>query len=92
MIVLYSCTMPIGGIIGVILHSVIKSTSTAYVVLQGIIDSIAAGILIYDVLVNILSRHCTSFLWKNTGFFGKNIQLLSFYFGLFVIALIGVWA
>jgi len=92
MIVLYSCTMPVGGLIGVILRSVIKSTSTAYIVLQGIIDSVAAGILIYDVLVNILSRHCSSFIWKNTGILGKNIQLLSFYFGLFVIALIGIWA
>jgi len=92
MIVLYSCTMPIGGIIGVILHTIIKPTSTTYVILQGIIDSVAAGILIYDVLVNILSRHCTSCNWKNTGLLGKNIQLLSFYFGLFVIAIIGVWA
>lgn len=92
MIILYSLTLPIGGIIGIILRSSIEETSKAYITLQGIVDSVAAGILIYDILVNILSRHCTSCNWKNTSLFGKNIQLLSFYFGLFVIALIGIWA
>jgi len=92
MIVLYSCTMPIGGIIGLILRNTIEETSKAYITLQGIIDSVAAGILIYDILVNILSRHCTSCNWKNTSFIGKNVQLFAFYLGLFVIALIGIWA
>ncbi|ORX48363.1 Zinc/iron permease [Piromyces finnis] len=92
MIILYSLTMPIGGIIGLILRSIIEETSKVYCTLQGIIDSIAAGILIYDILVNILSRHCTSCNWKNTSFIGKNIQLFAFYIGLFIIALIGVWA
>ncbi|OUM61914.1 hypothetical protein PIROE2DRAFT_44839, partial [Piromyces sp. E2] len=92
MIVLYSFTLPIGGIIGLVLRSVIEETSKGYVTLQGIIDSVAAGILIYDVLVNILSRHCTSCNWKNFSLMGKNVQLFSFYIGLFVIAIIGIWA
>jgi len=92
MIILYSLTMPIGGLIGLLLRNIISETSKIYVTLQGIIDSIAAGILIYDILVNILSRHCNSCNWKNNSFIGKNIQLFAFYLGLFVIAIIGVWA
>ncbi|KAG4087555.1 Zip-domain-containing protein [Neocallimastix lanati (nom. inval.)] len=92
MIILYSCTMPFGGVIGLILRSSLEPTSKIYITLQGIIDSMAAGVLIYDILVNILSRHCTSCTWKNTNLIGKNIQLFSFYIGLFIIALIGVWA
>jgi len=92
MIILYSCTMPLGGVIGLILRSSLEPTSKVYITLQGIIDSIAAGILIYDILVNILARHCTSCNWKKTRFIGKNIQLFSFYLGLFIIAIIGIWA
>lgn len=92
MILLYSCTMPFGGVIGLILRSSLEPSSKVYVTLQGIIDSMAAGILIYDILVNILARHCTSCNWKNKSLIGKNIQLFSFYMGLFIIALIGIWA
>lgn len=92
MIIIYSLTLPIGSIFGVILRSSLEETSKTYITIQGIIDSLAAGILIYDILVNILSRHCSSCNWKNTSLSGKNIQLLFFYFGLFVIALIGIWA
>jgi len=92
MIILYSLTMPIGGLIGLLLRNTISKSLKVYITVQGIIDSIAAGILIYDILVNILSRHCNSCNWKNNSLMGKNIQLFAFYLGLFIIAIIGVWA
>ncbi|ORY43552.1 Zinc/iron permease [Neocallimastix californiae] len=91
LIIFYCFTIPLGGIIGLTLRSYIESATKIYVTIKGIIDSMASGLLIYDVLVNILNRHCSSCNWKNTKLYKKNIQLLSFYFGLFINALIGKW-
>ncbi|KAG4102363.1 Zinc/iron permease [Neocallimastix lanati (nom. inval.)] len=92
MVVVYSLTLPFGAIIGIIIRSAIESTDKAYLTTQGIIDAIAGGILVYDDLVNILSRHCSSSMFKQCSIMNKNIQLLSFYCGIAVMAIIGIWA
>jgi len=92
MIVVYSLTLPIGAFIGVLIRNAIESTDRLYLTLQGIIDAVAGGILVYDGLVNILSRHCSSSLFKNSSILKKNIQLLAFYIGITVMAVIGIWA
>jgi len=92
LIFVYSLTLPLGAIIGILIRSAVESTNTVYLTLQGIIDAVAGGILIYDVLVNILSRHCNSKLFRNSSFIRKNIQLLAFYLGIAVMAVIGIWA
>jgi len=92
MVITYTCTLPIGAIIGLIIRSAVESTDTVYLTTQGIIDAIAGGILIYDDVVNILSRHCNSMLFRNCSLSSKNVQLIAFYLGLFAMALIGIWA
>ncbi|OUM61135.1 hypothetical protein PIROE2DRAFT_45564 [Piromyces sp. E2] len=92
MIIVYSLTLPIGAIIGVLIRSSVESTNVAYLTSQGIIDAIAGGILIYDDLVNILSRHCNSKLFRKSSLGRKNVQLLAFYCGIAVMAIIGIWA
>eukprot|EP00833_Pecoramyces_ruminatium_P017331 jgi/Orpsp1_1/1191363/evm.model.d7180000085173.1 len=88
MVIVYSLTLPIGGFIGILIRSAIQSTDKAYLTTQGIIDAVAGGILVYDDLVNILSRHCNSELFKGGSIMGKNIQLFSFYCGIAVMAII----
>ncbi|ORY61096.1 Zinc/iron permease [Neocallimastix californiae] len=92
MIVVYSLTLPIGGVIGILIRNAIESTDKVYLTTQGIIDAVAGGILIYDDLVNILSRHCNSNLFKKGSIMRKNAQLISFYCGIAVMAIIGIWA
>jgi len=92
MVIVYSLTLPIGGIIGILIRSAIESTDKAYLTTQGIIDAVAGGILVYDDLVNILSRHCNSKLFKKGSIMRKNIQLFTFYCGIAVMAVIGIWA
>jgi len=92
MVIVYSLTLPIGAIIGLFIRSAIESTDKAYLTTQGIIDAVAGGILIYDDLVNILSRHCNSKLFKKGSLLRKNSQLFSFYCGIAVMAFIGIWA
>ncbi|OUM57233.1 hypothetical protein PIROE2DRAFT_32885, partial [Piromyces sp. E2] len=92
MIITYTCTLPIGAIIGLIIRSAVESTDSVYLTLQGIIDAVAGGILVYDVVVNILSRHCNLSLFRNSTLGVKNIQLIAFYLGLIAMAIIGIWA
>jgi len=92
MIIVYSLTLPIGAFIGVIIRNAIESTDRVYLTVQGIIDAVAGGILIYDDLVNILSRHCNSTVFKKSSISKKNVQLIAFYCGIAVMAVIGIWA
>jgi len=92
MIIVYSLTLPIGGVIGILIRNAIESTDKVYLTTQGIIDAVAGGILIYDDLVNILSRHCNSRLFKKGSIMRKNAQLIAFYCGIAVMAIIGIWA
>lgn len=92
MVVFYSITMPLGGIGGLIIYNINSSNTTTMTCIQGILDSLAAGLLIYDSLVNILSHHTSSNKWDNMNKISKYIQLLSFYLGCVAMALVGIWA
>ena len=84
--------MPLGGVGGLIIYSFNKSNTTIMTCVQGILDSVAAGLLIYDSLVNILS-HCTSsHHWSNMSKLSRLVQLCSFYLGCAAMTVIGIWA
>ncbi|KNC46474.1 uncharacterized protein AMSG_11548 [Thecamonas trahens ATCC 50062] len=52
--VLFSVTTPIGLTLGIIFASRFDANDPSYLLSIGILDAVAAGILIYDALVNIL--------------------------------------
>jgi len=91
MIGLYTLTLPIGAFIGIVVRESFNDDDPASIAIQGCIDIIASGILIYDSLANILSRHTTSKLWYTMSIGKKAIQMFSFYCGLFMMALINTW-
>jgi zinc transporter 1/2/3 len=92
MVIFYSITMPLGGFGGLIIYSINHENITTMTCIQGILDSIAAGLLIYDSLVNILSHYTSSKNWDESGKFSKIVQLFSFYLGCILMALVGIWA
>ncbi|KAG4091774.1 Zinc/iron permease [Neocallimastix lanati (nom. inval.)] len=92
MVIFYSITMPLGGVGGLLIYSINSSNTTIMTSIQGILDSIAAGLLIYDSLVNILSHYTSSKHWDETGKYSKIVQIFSFYLGCVCMALIGIWA
>jgi len=92
MVIFYSITMPLGGIGGLIVYNFNHSNTTSMTCIQGILDSIAAGLLIYDSIVNILSHYTSSKHWDEMGKFSKIVQLSSFYLGCIAMALVGIWA
>lgn len=92
MMVAYCSTMPLGGLLGLIVHNLINQNSVLLACIQGILDSVAAGLLIYDSIVNILFNYTSSKKWDSLSRKSKAIQMISFYLGCTVMALIGIWA
>ena len=66
MVLFYSVTTPIGVAIGVAIHSTYNENASSSLIINGVLDSVSAGILIYDVLVNILTPHVNCNLFRDT--------------------------
>ncbi|ORY55187.1 Zinc/iron permease, partial [Neocallimastix californiae] len=91
MIGLYTLTLPLGAFIGIIVRESFNDDDSASIGIQGCVDIIASGILIYDSLANILSHHTDSKIWNTMSIGKKAIQMFCFYLGLFMMALINTW-
>jgi len=92
----FCSTTPIGIIIGICINQSISDDSYSYLLSQGILDSISAGILIYAALVNFIAK---DFIFPNTYVcinntnFTKQIKLLIiFTLGYTLMALLGIWS
>lgn len=85
MIALFTLTLPVGAFLGIILRESFNDDDSTSIGIQGCINIIASGILIYDSLASILSRQTSSKTWKSISFGKKVIQLLCFYIGLFIM-------
>jgi len=91
MIGLYTLTFPLGAFIGIIIRESFNDDDPASIGIQGCIDVIASGILIYDSLVNILANHTNSKIWNNMSIGKKAVQMFCFYCGLFTMALVNTF-
>ncbi|CAG8530170.1 1921_t:CDS:2 [Paraglomus occultum] len=86
-------TTPSGIIIGIMLASSYNPNSRAALVVQGTLDSVSAGILIYAAYANLLAAEVTN----NTSFRKlpgrtKVYYFLSIYVGVVIMASLGRWA
>jgi zinc transporter 1/2/3 len=95
MVVFYALTTPVGIAIGIGIHSGIynpKSVSTLLV--TGILDSFAAGVLIYVSLVNLITAemgaNAHAFYLLRTRL--KLLYYTALYLGVAAMAVIGRWA
>ncbi|ORY43553.1 Zinc/iron permease [Neocallimastix californiae] len=91
MIALFTLTLPVGAFLGIILRESFNDDDSTSIGIQGCINIIASGILIYDSLASILSRQTSSKTWKSISFGKKVIQLLCFYIGLFIMGYFNTW-
>jgi zinc transporter ZupT len=95
MVVFYALTTPVGIAIGIGIHSGIynpKSVTTLLV--TGILDSLAAGVLIYVALVNLITAEMSANAY---GFYSLRTRLkllyyTALYLGVAAMAVIGRWA
>ncbi|KAG1140829.1 hypothetical protein G6F37_008919 [Rhizopus arrhizus] len=90
---LYVCMTPIGIAIGIGIRSSFNSNSFSFVLSQAILDSLSAGILLYNAYVSLMSMeisHNHAFHNASTG--RKICCFLSMYIGAGLMSLIGEWA
>ena len=95
MVAFFAVTTPIGIGIGIGIHSqTYNPKSVAALLVNGILDSVSAGILIYVALVNLITAemgvHASSFHVLKTRM--KVLYFVSLYAGAGAMALIGRWA
>lgn len=89
----FAVTTPIGLVIGIAIRSSYSSSSTTALWVEGILDCVAGGILLYTGLVELMTYNMTTndkFLSRSTA------QRLTIHLGLWLgagaMALIGKWA
>jgi len=92
MVLFYTLTTPSGIAIGIGINNSFNNNSNANLLAQGILDSISAGILLYDGLVNVLSPHFRSEKFLGSSDKSQFLQLAFLWLGAGVMALIGRWA
>ena len=91
MALFFSLTTPVGVAVGIGVTNVYDKHSPTALIVQGLLNSVAAGILIYMALVDLLAQDfMNSKVQTNTKlFFGANVALL---LGAGVMALLAIWA
>uniref|UniRef100_K3WVH3 Zinc/iron permease n=1 Tax=Globisporangium ultimum (strain ATCC 200006 / CBS 805.95 / DAOM BR144) TaxID=431595 RepID=K3WVH3_GLOUD len=89
----FAITTPVGMAIGIAIRTTYSSTSTTALWVQGILNCVAGGILLYTGLVELLTYHMTT----NNEFLGRSgkqrfLLYLACWLGAGAMALIGKWA
>ncbi|KAI9013923.1 Zinc/iron permease [Phycomyces nitens] len=90
---LYILMTPIGISIGVGIHASFNPNSYSSILAQAILDSLSAGILLYNAYVSLMSleiSHNTNF--HEQSLTRKTVCFLSMYVGAGLMSLIGEWA
>ncbi|XP_021732014.1 zinc transporter 8-like [Chenopodium quinoa] len=91
MALFFSLTTPVGIAIGIGISNVYDESSPTALIVQGLLDAVAAGILIYMALVDLLAQDFMNpKMQTNTRlFFGANLTLL---LGAGFMAVLAIWA
>ncbi len=92
MVAVYVLSTPIGVFLGILLNENYNENAQGTLIATGVLDSISAGILISDSLVNILGPHFQSPGYKGVSTKAKAAQLFFFWLGCGIMAFIGKYA
>ncbi|KAI8084335.1 Zinc/iron permease [Gilbertella persicaria] len=90
---LFIVMTPIGCAIGIGIHSSFNPNSSSSILASAILDSLSAGILLYNVYISLMSQeinHNADF--RRTPFIRKFVCFVSMYCGAGLMALLGKWA
>ncbi|KAI9013691.1 ZIP zinc transporter-domain-containing protein [Hyaloraphidium curvatum] len=93
MVMFFTLTTPLGIATGIAIHSVFVPNSETTLLTLGIIDAIAAGILIYDSCVNLLAANMTnSAYFMRLSWQRKAVSFLALWSAAAIMSVIGIWA
>lgn len=89
----FALTTPLGLALGIAVHSSYSSTSLSALWVQGVLNCVAGGILLYTGLVELLTRHMTT----NASFLARSdrerfLLYTACWLGAGAMAVIGKWA
>ncbi|KAJ3319146.1 high-affinity Zn(2+) transporter zrt1 [Boothiomyces sp. JEL0866] len=91
--IMYPLTTPIGIAIGIAIRNQFNENNDSVILVQGILDSISAGILFYNAYAELISNeinHSPSFKRYSKSF--KTMCFFAMYFGAAAMAIVGIWA
>ena len=95
MVIFFTLTTPVGVAVGIIIHNqTYNEKSVTSLLINGMLDSLSAGILIYVALVNLINADmgpgAVAFQKLNKKM--KLLYYLSLYAGVAAMAVVGRWA
>ncbi|KAJ1975665.1 hypothetical protein H4R34_004253 [Dimargaris verticillata] len=88
----YAVTTPIGTALGVAIRAVYQARSPTTLVVQGVLDAVSAGILIYTALVNMMAQEFAQPGFKAQPSGTKWSCWAALYLGAIAMSVVGVWA
>ncbi|KAJ3176250.1 high-affinity Zn(2+) transporter zrt1 [Geranomyces variabilis] len=91
--ILYPLTTPLGIAIGIAIRDSYNENSETSILVQGIFDSLSAGILMYNAYCELISREINqSSKFRSLSTTLKAASMFCLYAGAGLMALIGLWA
>ncbi|KAG1050900.1 hypothetical protein G6F43_006860 [Rhizopus delemar] len=90
---LYIVMTPIGCAIGIGIHSSFNPNSSSAILASAILDSLSAGILLYNAYISLMSQEMNqNEEFRKASFGRKLVCFMSMYCGAGLMALLGKWA
>lgn len=90
---LYIVMTPIGCAIGIGIHSSFNPNSSSAILASAILDSLSAGILLYNAYISLMSQEMNqNEEFRKAPFSRKLVCFMSMYCGAGLMALLGKWA
>ncbi|KAI9282630.1 Zinc/iron permease [Sporodiniella umbellata] len=90
---LFIIMTPIGCAIGIGIHSTFNPNSSSSILASAILDSLSAGILLYNAYISLMSQEMNhNDQFRQSSFTRKFVCFISMYCGAGLMALIGKWA
>ncbi|KAI8091602.1 Zinc/iron permease [Thamnidium elegans] len=91
--VLFMIMTPIGCAIGIGIHSSFNPNSSSSILASAILDSLSAGILLYNAYISLMSQEINQNPeFRQAPFSRKLVCFVSMYCGAGLMALLGKWA
>ncbi|KAL7318490.1 hypothetical protein PS15m_001728 [Mucor circinelloides] len=91
--ILFIIMTPIGCAIGIGIHSSFNPNSSSSILASAILDSLSAGILLYNAYISLMSQEINQNAeFRQAPFLRKFVCFISMYCGAGLMALLGKWA
>ncbi|CEP09690.1 hypothetical protein [Parasitella parasitica] len=91
--ILFMIMTPIGCAIGIGIHSSFNSNSSASILASAVLDSLSAGILLYNAYISLMSQEINQNPeFRQAPLLRKFVCFISMYGGAGLMALLGKWA